>query len=363
MAPVSIQPPVLQPSTQGISELIATDAAPIEVATLDFPLLDFPGADLGELDASLNVNLDKGDPNPNAFVLLVPRDLVLVLEQYPKCLLRDDYASPVLHRILYDQDIPDMTTLPRTSMAVCCGSAMETADGARFAQRTMEVERQRLIQSYPAYTCMQQWDALHAMLVYSILELRASNSSSADNDWKQKSYSQGLKAPFLAKMAKSLIRSHRQDQKTDLMSVSRSNSQNLEHWAVAETTRRTIFLANIVHYFGHYNLETGSPSLYYEPLDDELILNMPLPCSHVLWTARTEMDWKLTVEYCEQNSSSLEDLSTALYLNPGCLTLKQVLESYPRENLQTMLSPNIVGLGGSDELRSLIILCALEQFA
>ncbi|KAJ5976385.1 hypothetical protein N7481_010092 [Penicillium waksmanii] len=315
-----IQPPVLQLPTQGITDFGATDG-----------------------------------PGPG------PVDLIRIVEQYPKCLLRDDYTSPFLHCSLYEQDVPNMTTLARTSMAVCCGSAMETADGARFARQAMEVERQRLIQTYPTYTCMQQWDALHAMLVYAILELRASNSRSGE-EWKQRSYSTGLKAPFLAKMAQTLIRSHMHDLNTDLMSVTMPmGSQKLEHWAVAETTRRTIFLANIVHFLGHCDPESGSPSLYYEPLDDEMILNMPLPSSHVLWATRSEMDWELNMDYCEQNSLTMADTSSSFNTVLGCLNLKQVLESYPRDYLQTLLISNI-GVGGSDELRNLIILCALQQF-
>lgn len=350
-----IQPPVLQFPTQGVTDFVATDGpGPGPVVTLP---LDFPETSLSNLDLNLNLN---GNGNPPV-VQPTLRDLIRIVEQYPKCLLRDDYISPFLHRSLYEQDVPDMTTLARTSMAVCCGSAMETADGARFAQQAMEVERQRLIQTYPTYTCMQQWDALHAMLVYAILELRASNSRSGE-EWKQRSYSKGLKAPFLAKMARTLIRSHMHDLNTDLMSVAMPMmSQKLEHWAVAETTRRTIFLANIVHFLGHCDPETESPSLYYEPLDDEMILNMPLPSSHVLWTARSEMDWELTMDYCEQNALTMTDISSSFNVGPGCLNIKQVLESYPRDYLQTLLISNI-GVGGSDELRNLIILCALQQF-
>lgn len=162
------QPPAPEPPVQGA----AHDAIAGESPVMD--ILNVPMPELNSIDANL-----KGTEHT-----LV--DLVRALEQYPKCLLRDDFYSPFLHCNLYEEDVPDMTTLAKTSMAVCCGSAMETADGARFARRAMDVERQRLIESYPAYSCMQQWDALHAMLVYAILELRV--SSVRKDDWKQKPY-------------------------------------------------------------------------------------------------------------------------------------------------------------------------------
>ena len=309
-------------------------------------LLDFPVADLDPIDA-----------NPRVQYSL--QNLAQVLQQYPKSLLRDDFASPFLHRSLYDEDVPDMTTLAKTSMAVCCASATETADGAHFARRAMDVERQRLIQSYPSYLCMQQWDALHAMLLYGILELRSSLSPQQD-EWKQKSYSKGLKDPFLAKMTQSFIQTYLNTPGFNLLSNSEP-SQTWEQWAVSETARRTIFLANLLHFLSNHDLQTGKPSLYYEPLDEELICNMPLPCSHALWTARTEQDWRLTMEYCQNNASPTTDLSSAFHLGSGCFSLRYLLTNFSSDYLQAMVVQNI-GFGGSDQLRSFIILCALKQF-
>lgn len=287
-------------------------------------------------------------------------ELTRVLEQYPNLLVRDDFTSPFLHRLLYDEEVPDMTTLVRTSMAVCCGSAMETADGARFARQAMDMERQRLIQTYPSYSCTQQWDALHAMIVYGILELRASYGTGKDS-WKQKVHSKGLKAPFLVKMTQGFIQSHNNTPDSSLLSVNDS-SLNFERWNVAETARRTVFLANILHFLSHHDPNTGSRLPYYEPLDDELVLNMPLPCSHALWSARTEQEWRLTIDYGAANLDPIVyDLSSAFHLAPSYLTLKYLLENFSSDSLTSIVTPNF-GFGGSDELRSFIVLCALQQF-
>lgn len=314
------------------------------LAFLNFPVVD--------LERPLNIN-------PSAIQYSMG-DLAQVLQQYPKSLLRDDFNSPFLHRSLYDEDVPDMTTLSRTSMAICCGSAMETADGARFARHAMDVERQRLIASFPAYMCMQQWDALHAMLMYGVLELRSSLSPRHD-EWKQKSHPRGLKDPFLAKMTRSFIQSHLDTPGSDLMSTSVQPSQTWEQWSVAETARRTIFLVNLLHFLSNHDLKSGEISPYYEPLNDELIYKMPLPCDHILWTARTEQDWRLALDYCQTNRSpSMTDLPS-IFQGSGHCTLQYALSNSSKDYLQSMSVHNI-GFGGSDELRNFIILCALKQF-
>lgn len=46
---------------------------------------------------------------------------------------------------------------------------------------------------------MQQWDALHAMLLYEVLELRESLGDELEA-WKHKSKVKGLRSPFLLKV-------------------------------------------------------------------------------------------------------------------------------------------------------------------
>ncbi|KAJ5905014.1 uncharacterized protein N7473_001930 [Penicillium subrubescens] len=339
------QPPNARHPMQGVFADIVSDPAAVEPSafldSLTIPRL----ADLSSPESSIQYPL---------------RDLIRVLEQYPRNLLRDDFTPPSLHRSLYDENVPDIATLARTSMAVCCGSAMETAEGARFAKHAMEVERQRLIASYRTYSCMHQWDALHAMLVYSVLELRASLAEGNDG-WKQKSCSKGLKAPFLVKMTRDFIRSHTVPEE-NLTAQAYTPVQSFQQWATTETARRTIFLANIVHFLSNHDPETGEPSPYYEPLDDELVLSMPLPSAHTMWAARTEQEWRQAMKSLETASSpDGEYPSSEVHPAQKGLTLGYYLSEYPHETLHNYLKYHC-GLGSTDELRSFIVLCALKQF-
>ena len=133
-------------------------------------------------------------------------------------------------------------------------------------------------------------------------------------------------------------------------------------WRITETARRTVFFANMVNFCSNYDHRTGKQSPYYEALNDDLILNMPLPCSETAWSARNEEDWGRAMERInpsvnyttEPDYSGLEALSSEL-------SPKTILSKFTKEHLQAKIGIN-AGFGSSDELRRLIILSASEQF-
>ncbi|KZF24890.1 hypothetical protein L228DRAFT_243632 [Xylona heveae TC161] len=351
--------PVTPPATDGFSQGLMYNSL-AENSSLGLLDLDFPTVNLDGLDADFTPPLSVSDPTPIDHRL---PDFVFLLKQYPKLLLRDDFSSPFLHHSLYSDNVPDMTTLARTSTAICCGSAIGMKDGARYVKRAMDAERQRLIDAYPSYQCMQQWDALHAMLIYAILEMELTLEDDSEA-WKQKPPVKGLKSPFLVKMTQCLIKSHSDSSNADFISGSSSLSWN--QWTVAETTRRTIFLANMINFLGNRDSETGQKSPYYEPLNNKLILNMPLPCSHALWTARTEYDWTLAMQLHQTNpwpaaSDPLSVFDLSEHNAGGIFCLKNLFSRFTKDHLRTTLMKGC-GFDGSDELRSFIILCALEQY-
>ncbi|KAH8585439.1 hypothetical protein B0O99DRAFT_587368 [Bisporella sp. PMI_857] len=299
--------------------------------------------------------------------------LVRALSKYPALLMKGSFFSPFLHLSLYSlysNVVPDMTFLPQTSMAICCSSGINMSDSNRFFRRAMDAARQRLIGGFSSLECMQKWDALHAMLIYEIVELRESISDESE-EWMHNPRVKGLGSPFLLKMTEIYCRSYPEIRNPDYNVFSDPHSSpcsaattSWARWRITETARRTVFFANILNFYSNRNHNTGKQLAYYEPLNDDLILNMPLPCSQAAWAARTKEDWKFAMMKHPTSASHL--LSS--FNNPGCeaisseMFLKNILSQFSKEYLQIEIGTS-VGFGNSDELRRLIILCATEQFA
>jgi len=131
-------------------------------------------------------------------------------------------------------------------------------------------------------------------------------------------------------------------------------------WLVGETARRTVFFANIANYFASKSAVTGELSPYYEPLDDELIWNMPLPCSSAIWNARTEHEWLQLIRAQDPGISSEDQpmlLSMVFNREP---TLKSLMTNFTKDYLLTQYSGGY-GLEDSESLCNLIVRYALEQ--
>ena len=249
---------------------------------------------------------------------------------------------------------------------------------------------------------MEQWDALHAMLLYEILELRETYKNGPDS-WQLGVKVKGLQLPFLVKvqdyfprisplfpkltpfsgeprltlnvqMTQSFSKSYPElhdpnlDVYFDRTSGTNDPTQSpWNRWMITETARRTIFLANIINFLSNRNFKSAEQSSYYEPLDDEFVMSMPLPCTDALWRARTENDWtKLAMhEPSPAASDPLSDFNPLLLesLNSGFsqISIKSLFSKVTKDYLRTNLQKTI-GFGDSDELRCFIILCALEQF-
>ena len=236
---------------------------------------------------------------------------------------------------------------------------------------------------------MQEWDALHASLLYEVIELRESLGDELET-WKHKPRVKGLRSPFLLKVLKTVyqyytsIPTNTIDKMTqryaqsypalrnpDTQIFSEQNSaptstipSSWARWRTTETARRTIFFANIINLYLNYNHNTGSQLPYYEPLDDDLILNMPLPCSEAVWAARDEASWMMAIQ-TDPASLALQHASDTTGSSGASLpgvTLKTVFSKYSKDQVQREFGRN-VGFGDSEQLRSFIVLCACEQFA
>jgi hypothetical protein len=176
-------------------------------------------------------------------------------------------------------------------------------------------------------------------------------------------------------MTQCFSRSYLESQDTALLPASDANSTNSwVNWAVAETARRTIFLANIVNFFSNRDLDSGRQSPYYEPLNDELIMKMPLPCDQALWSARTEDEWRKPTPASPGSPGTLDAFSTFGVAAGDIPVGEQLPNGQYQPSLEVLFSrfakddlrancATSAGFADSNELRSFIIICALEQFA
>lgn len=158
------------------------------------------------------------------------KDLLSIVNDYSRLLLQDDYRSPFIHRKLYSGSYTDMSVMAKSGMAVCCAAAYGNENGAKFVSKFIITERERLVHTFVSffpyafvfqfiirfmfmalskcldliiplqhsYSCIEEWDALHAMCIYQIIELLDSR--------KEKNAESGMKAaelhiPFLLKVS------------------------------------------------------------------------------------------------------------------------------------------------------------------
>jgi hypothetical protein len=131
-----------------------------------------------------------------------------------------------------------------------------------------------------------------------------------------------------------------------------------QSWVVTETAQRTLFLANLINFFGNRDLVSKKQSPYYDRLENDLVLKIPLPCSHSLWKARSEEEW-MKVKQLEAMSSNPGHYTECF--DSGQPTLQNLLSINTKEQLRNNFGKSY-GITDSDSLRSLIVIAALEQF-
>ncbi|KAF2831607.1 hypothetical protein CC86DRAFT_282564 [Ophiobolus disseminans] len=349
------------PGSNGLTHLqspVSTGAEPLSSAAWDLP------HSMQSMPLSHNFSASNGPMLPSMSSLHIAQILV----EYPTKLLCEPFKSPLLHHSLYNDAVADAATLPLTSMAICCGIGMESRRSRRFVKRTMHAERQRLVKAFPSYQSMQQWDALHATLIYGVIELRERFDDDLET-WKSKPEIDDLQSSSCFKMAQCYVRSYPALHNTDINAFSDPESAPNStmasawgRWRITEIARRTKFFANMVNFYLNpkHGVEQQLP--YYQALDDDLILNMPLPCSDRAWTAKDESSWMGAIE--ADHSSPALHLASGMSPSGGPYqipTLKSLFSQYSKDFLQRDFVQT-AGLDDSDKLRSLIIICACEQF-
>ncbi|KAH0489422.1 hypothetical protein TgHK011_009853 [Trichoderma gracile] len=258
--------------------------------------------------------------------------LTRVLGDYASSLIKCSCLAPFLHLPRVKSVEPDLASFPFTSMAICSSTSMNLSTDKRFFRRAIEAARHGLIMNFPSYECMQQWDAIHALLIYETFELKEGIGVESEG-WRLAMPVKNLEMSFLLKMTRSYIEPYVQIHSCDMDAFRDRKSSPCSpqtttwgRWRTTETTRRTVFIVNMINFLNNYDPTTRRTSPYYEPLNDDLILNMPLPCSQTVWLAYEEEK--------KRHSAPSKHLKQA-HLRTNCMVNQETCQVSPSRGRNT----------------------------
>ncbi|KAI9845000.1 MAG: hypothetical protein M1837_005144 [Sclerophora amabilis] len=269
------------------------------------------------------------------------KHLLSIIQDYPKLMVQDEYRSPFVHHKLYYGAHTDITRMTRSSMAICCASAFGDRSSVRFVRKAIAAEQERLVHDFHLFSCVEEWDALHAMCIYQIVEF---------GDFEEEGYTKpGIRAadlhvPFLLKMARRFCHNH-----ASAKEFNGADDADWLSWLVAETVRRTLFLIHIINVSVSHD-EDGKASPYFEPLDDDTILALALPAPTEMWEARSPEDWRAARDRTGWLGDRRWTLGSVLDRERG---------AHDREAALAEVYGANPGLAGSMELRDLVIACGM----
>ena len=101
-------------------------------------------------------------------------------------------------------------------------------------------------------------------------------------------------ATIAAQMTRRLCRLHQQ--------ALGQNEVGWSDWKFAESLRRNVFFVHIVNILAAEARKLHHD--YFEPLDDAMILQMPLPAPESMWRACSDAEWRVAREYARPPSST-----------------------------------------------------------
>ncbi|RDW61718.1 Zn(II)2Cys6 transcription factor domain-containing protein [Aspergillus mulundensis] len=232
------------------------------------------------------------------------QDVLSTLRSYPSLILQRDHWSPFVHHQLYRCSTGGMAKPMGVALACVSAHAGSYGSSHGFVDKLINSERAQLVRNFPTYldtpeNCIA---TVHAVCIYQVLGLLGHEFSPAAV--KQSQEMQGemekgreecereaeMHSSFLLKMARRLYNHHR----TAILTP-HSTELNWERWKFAESLRRNIFFANIINIVGSRAGKLNGA--YFEPLDDEMVLNLPLPAPECMWRACSLREWLGAREY------------------------------------------------------------------
>ncbi|KAJ3463273.1 hypothetical protein MRS44_008059 [Fusarium solani] len=243
-------------------------------------IADQANSTLALANLSLNTSFSLGPPSTLTTGMLGnDEDWVKYVYGFPQMMLKAGTYPPFVHPTVYR--CSEGEVLEALAIAFCCLGSYNAAmnSSQHFAHSLINKERNQLVKDFPRICSSQSevWvlASVHAMCVYQIVSFFGPSLEQARNAQ--------LQQPWLLKMTRHLARLHKQ-------SISLSEQNWWEPWALGETIRRTILLVNTINCL---SCRVGRQDPYlYEPLDENLVSNLPLPAPTALWRAKSATEWE-----------------------------------------------------------------------
>ena len=242
-------------------------------------------------DRNAQSKVDKGNElesypvNGTSYQLNSNKDLTKILLEFPQIMARPGGKyPPFVHHRLYRCEEGDV--LKPLAIAFCFVAALNAAfpSGKGFVHSLMNGERDQLLKGFRLLrdSELEMLATVHAICVYQIMGFF--DDSSPDSARFAE-----LQQPFLLRMARRLVASY-MPQLRSSYDTSDFSEPVWEKWIATETVRRTFFLIHIINVVA-CRMEKQS-AYFYEELDDNLVMNLPLPASEKIWKANSASEWK-----------------------------------------------------------------------
>ncbi|KAJ5394603.1 uncharacterized protein N7487_012244 [Penicillium crustosum] len=221
------------------------------------------------------------------------------LREYPSLILDRDFWSPFVHHRLYRCSLGKMAP-PMTDALACIGAYASTAGSdSGFVDRMISEEREKLVRNFHSYTDTPEFclAAMHAVCIYQIMGLFGNNFLSAavkkpmrskGSEERQQEFERSaeLYSSFLLKMTRRLSSVY-----SKALQIHHEDENDWNQWKFMESLRRNFFFVHIINI-----LESKTQKLnenYFEPLNDNMILRLPLPAPERMWRACSTEEWML----------------------------------------------------------------------
>ncbi|KAJ5372691.1 C6 finger domain protein [Penicillium concentricum] len=243
-------------------------------------------------------------------------ELFGILREYSRMMIQPNFWSPFIHHSLYRCSKDGMAE--PLGIAVACVSAYSSSveSSVDFVDNMINSQRERLVREFHIYTdrpetCLA---ALHAVCVYQILGLfggpsvdspRSGHSTPFKDRREGRREDAGkaaeLHGSFLLKMTRRLCKLHQK--------ALGQNEAGWSEWKFAESLRRNVFFVHIVNILAAEARKLHRD--YFEPLNDGINLQMPLPAPEYMWRVCSDAEWQVAREYARTTSptpGTLQDL-------------------------------------------------------